>query len=194
MALRDQLTEDLKVAMRAGDTARRDTIRLIRSAIQTEEASRKAAASDAWKARVRPIVAERGFKSLEELLEDADQNRHNPDLPVFEEPPALSEPDLVQILQRQAKQRRDSIEAFQKAGREDLAAKEQGELDVIQSYLPQQMPREEIRALAEAAIAEVGAGGPKQMGAVMRVLMPRLAGRAEGREVQAVVTELLAKT
>jgi uncharacterized protein YqeY len=97
------------------------------------------------------------------------------------------------VLRQQAKQRRDSIEAYRKAAREDLAAKEEAELAVIEDYLPQRMSREEIRALAEAAIAEVGAEGPKQIGAVMRALMPRVGTRADGREVNSVVTELLGR-
>src|SRR5207237_7731931 len=114
-----------------------------------------------------------------------------PSLPRFTPPPPMTEADMEQVLSRQAKQRRDSIEAYRQAGREDLAAKEQAELDVIQAYLPQQMSREEIAALARAAIAEVGAEGPKQMGTVMRALMPRVGKRADGREVNAVVSELL---
>lgn len=104
----------------------------------------------------------------------------------------LDEGAILGILAKEAKQRRESIEEFRKGGREDLVAREEAQLAVIQQYLPQQMSREEIVEAARAAIAEVGARGPGDKGKVMPVLMKELRGRADGREINAVVTELLA--
>jgi uncharacterized protein YqeY len=98
---------------------------------------------------------------------------------------------LTQIA-RQVKQRRESIDAYKKAEREDLVAQEESELAVLQAYLPKQMSREEIVQAAREVIAEVGASGPGDKGKVMSVLVKRLAGRAEGREINEVVTEILA--
>ena len=105
---------------------------------------------------------------------------------------ALSEADVLTIVGKEAKQRRESIAEFEKADRRDLVEKEQAELEVLQSYLPAQVSRDEIAEAAREVIAEVGAGGPRDKGKVMPVLVGRLAGRAEGREINEVVTELLA--
>ena len=105
---------------------------------------------------------------------------------------ALSEADVLTIVSREAKQRRESIAEFEKADRRDLVEKERAELEVLQSYLPAQVSRDEIAEAAREVIAEVGADGPRDKGKVMPVLIGRLAGRAEGREINEVVTELLA--
>jgi len=146
MNLQLKLQEELKVALKAGDTVRRDTLRLLLSAIHYAE-------------------IEKG------------------------QPPA--DPDILGLLSREASKRRESIEAFTKGHRPDLVSREEAELKVILGYLPQPLSREEIFQAARKVIAEVGAQGPRDMGRVMKVLMPQLQGRAEGREVSAIVSELL---
>ena len=103
----------------------------------------------------------------------------------------LDDDGIIRVLGRQAQQRRDSIEAFSQGNRPDLVDKEKAELAVILEYLPQQMTSEEIRSVAARAIEEVGANGPQDMGKVMGKLMPEVRGKAEGQEVNAIVTELL---
>lgn len=100
--------------------------------------------------------------------------------------------EVLGVLAKQVKQRRESIEEFTRANRKDLADKEEAELRVLEAYMPAQMSREEVAREASAAIAESGARGPGDRGKVMAILMPRLAGRAEGRLANEVVTELLA--
>jgi uncharacterized protein YqeY len=144
--LRDQLRDDLKNAMRSGDTVRRDTIRLLEAAIKNAE------------------IEKRG-----ELDEDT----------------------VHQIIQKQLRQREDSIEQFEKGGRTDLADKERAEIVVLHAYLPAQMDRAAVLAAARAVIERTGAAGPGDKGKVMGPLMGELRGQADGRLVNEVVTELL---
>ena len=104
----------------------------------------------------------------------------------------LDEGAVLGVLAKEAKQRRESIEEFRKGRREDLVAREEAQLAFIDQYLPQQMTRDEIAEAARAVIAQVGASGPGDKGKVMPVLVNQLRGRADGREINAVVTELLA--
>ena len=103
----------------------------------------------------------------------------------------LTEEDVVAVLKKQAKQRRESIADYEAAGREDLVHEEKAQLALIESYLPAQMSREEIAVAAAEVIAELGAEGPQSTGQVMGQLMPRLKGMADGRLVNEVVRELL---
>jgi uncharacterized protein YqeY len=104
---------------------------------------------------------------------------------------ALTDEEIVGVLGRQAKMRRESIEAFAKGGRADLVSKETAELKVIESYLPKQLDRDEIAALARQAIAETGAAAPADQGKVMQKLMPQVKGKADGKLVAEVVGALL---
>ena len=104
----------------------------------------------------------------------------------------LGDPEVLAVIAKQVKQGRESIEEFKKGGRQDLVDKEAAEMKVLQAYMPPAISRDEIAAEARRVIEEVGARGPADKGKVMQALMPRLAGRAEGREINEVVTELLA--
>ena len=104
----------------------------------------------------------------------------------------LSDEEAVVALQREARQRRDSIAEYEKGGRSDLVEAEQAELAIISGYLPDELTVGELRAAAEAVIAEVGASGSGDLGKVMGPLMERVRGRADGRQVNALVRELLA--
>ena len=104
----------------------------------------------------------------------------------------LGDADILGIIAKEIRQRNESIEAFKQGKRDDLVAQEKAELAVLQEYLPPQMTREEIIAEARRIINEVGAQGPGDKGKVMPRLIAQLKGRADGREINAVVTELLA--
>ncbi len=103
----------------------------------------------------------------------------------------LDDEGITGVLVKQAQQRRESIEAYTQGERQDLADKEKAELEIIMSYLPEQMSREEIAAVVKRAIADTGAAGPQDMGKVMGRVMPEVRGKAQGREVNAIASELL---
>ncbi len=136
---------------------------------------------------------------LRDAMRDRDDNRrdtlrlvlaalHNAEIAAGHE---LDEGDVLGVLAKEAKQRRESIEEFGKADRQDLVSKEEAELAVISTYLPQQATRDEIMDAARRVVAETGAVGPRDLGKVMPVLMQQFRGRAEGRDVSEVVRELL---
>ena len=103
----------------------------------------------------------------------------------------LTDEELVAVLQKQAKQRVESIDAYQKGGRDDLVGKERNELEMIRGYLPAQMGEDQIKELARVAIQESGAVGITDMGKVMAALMPKVQGQADGSVVSRIVREIL---
>ena len=152
MSLKDQITEDMKTAMRAKDTARLGTIRLLLSACKQKEVDERVVLDDAM---------------------------------------------VVAIVDKLIKQRKDSIEAFEKAARQDLADIEKAELLVLQTYLPQRMSADEVlvevKAIVATLAAELGrAAGPADMGKVMGLVKAALAGKAEMSAVSAAVKTALA--
>jgi len=134
MSLKNQLTEDMKTAMKGGDKERLGVIRLINAAIKQRE--------------------------VDERIQ-------------------LDDTQVLGVLEKMLKQRRDSFAQFQAANRMDLADKENFEIGVIQGYLPQQLTPAEVDAIIAATIAEAGAAGPKDMGKVMGLVKPKVAGRTD---------------
>ena len=105
----------------------------------------------------------------------------------------LSDEDVLGVISKEVKQRRDSIEDFKKGGRDDLVAEAEAEIAVLMEYLPQQLSENEVRNLVKDAIVASGAASPKDMGKVMKELMPKVKGRADGKLVNGIVKELLAQ-
>jgi len=145
-ALQQKLTDDLKQAMKGGDTVKRSVIRLVMAAIKNAEIAKQKA------------------------LEDG---------------------DILSIIAKEIRQRKESIEAFKEGDRPELAANEEAEMAILKAYMPAQMSRDEIVAEARKVIEEVGAGGLGDKGKVMPQLIAKLKGKADGREINEVVTELL---
>ncbi|MCW5849969.1 MAG: GatB/YqeY domain-containing protein [Anaerolineae bacterium] len=170
--LQDRLAADLKTALREGDETRKITLRGVLAAFKKQADTKR---RDALLAEAR----RRGVDLTKEAVT------------VDEAEVALTEQDLLAVIQREVKQRRESIAEFTKGGRADLIRNEEAELAVLETYVPQPMSREEVAALARSVIQEVGATGPAQTGQVMKALMARLQGRADGRLVNEVVRDLL---
>jgi uncharacterized protein YqeY len=99
--------------------------------------------------------------------------------------------DVLEVIQTEAKSRRESIEQYKNGGRKDLADKEEAELKVLMAYLPEAMSESQLRELVQGTLQEVGAKGPQDMGRVMSALMPKIKGRVDGKQAQQVVQQLL---
>ena len=147
MNLKEQITEDMKTAMRAKDSGRLGTIRLLQAAMKQKEVDERITLDDAA---------------------------------------------IVAIIDKLVKQRKDSIEAFTKAGRQDLVDQESAELVILEAYLPARLSTEEIAAEVKAIVTELGAEGPGDMGKVMGAVKTRLAGKADMGAVSAAVKAALA--
>ena len=148
MSLKDQITEDMKTAMRAKEVTRLGTIRLLLAAIKQREVDERVVVDDAG---------------------------------------------VLAIVEKLIKQRKDSIEQFAKAGRDDLVAVEQAEMIILQDYLPEQLSDAEIGAAVSAAVTASGASGPQDMGKVIGILKPQLAGKADMGKVSGLVKAALAR-
>ena len=105
----------------------------------------------------------------------------------------LTDEEVIDVLSVNTKKIRDSIEQFGKGGREDLVIKEKAALEIISEYLPEQIGEEELRRIVKLAVEESGAESPQQMGLVMKIVMPKIKGRADGKLVSKLATEFLAK-
>jgi len=147
MSLKDQITDDMKAAMRAKESERLATIRL--------------------------LIAEIKRKEVDERIE-------------------LTDAQVLAVVEKMIKQRKDSITQFENGGRQDLADKEKAELTVLSAYMPAGLSDEEVAAEVAAAVAASGAAGPQDMGKVMGILKPKLAGRADMTAVSALVKKALA--
>jgi hypothetical protein len=146
MPLREQLNEDIKVAMKAREADKLAALRLLLAAVKQREVDERVTLDDAG---------------------------------------------VLSVIDRMLKQRKDSIAQFEKAGRQDLVDKEKLEVGVLSAYLPQQLGEEEIRAIVSEAVAATGARSPADMGKVMGVVKPKLAGRADMGKVSALVKAAL---
>lgn len=103
----------------------------------------------------------------------------------------LDDEGVLAVISKEVKQRRDSIEEFKKGGREDLVAQNEADIAILMEYLPAQLSKAEVKALVEEAVAAVGATGPKDMGKVMKELMPKVKGKADGKLVNQLVKEAI---
>jgi uncharacterized protein YqeY len=186
MGFKERLEADQREAMRSGQTLRLGTIRLLRTAIQNAEQARRKELTDALLQRKGAGQSGPDGNAAAVELTDAEVEE-------IARGATLTDQELVdKVVGREVKQRRDSIEQYRKAGRQDLVDQEEGELHVLLAYLPEQLSEVEIEALARATIGEVSAQGPRDMGKVMGRLTPQLWGKADMGAVSQIVRRLLA--
>jgi uncharacterized protein YqeY len=145
-SLKDKLNNDLRQALKSGDTTKRNVIRLVLAAVNNAEIAKQA---------------------------------------------KLTDGDILGVFQKEVRQRQESITAFKQGNRPDLVAIEEAEMAVLQTYLPQQASHDEILVAAKRIIEETGARGPADKGKVMPKLIAEFKGKADGRDINAVVSELL---
>ena len=148
MTLRDRLHDDTAAAMRSGDALRRDTLRMVQSAIYNLEKAKKV---------------------------------------------TLTEDEITGVVTHAVKTRRESVEAFRKGGREDLASKEEAEIAILVGYLPESLTDDELRALVAEGVAATGAASARDLGKVMGWLSPKIRGRADGKVASGLVAQALAR-
>ncbi len=158
-----KLNDDLKQSMRERNEIKTSTLRLLLSAIKYAELKKQDAEFNK-----RPDVTD--LKGI-----------------------TLSEADILGVVAKEVKQREESIEAYKQGHRQDLVDRETAELNILKTYLPQQLSQEEIAAEARQTIAEVGAKGPSDKGKVMPKIMAKLKGKADGKKINDIVSELLSK-
>ena len=177
-SLKDKLNNDLKQALRDGDKVKLGTIRMIISAAKNAESAKKAKL-------VNETAKKAGITDLNKMDFSAAQ------IAEIAKQAELTDADILTVLAKEITQRRESIEAYKQGNRPDLVAVEEAELNVLLAYAPKQANREEVAAVAQRIIAEVGAHGPGDKGKVMPKVIAELKGKADGKEINAVVTELL---
>jgi uncharacterized protein YqeY len=158
--------------VKARDDVRRDTLRFVLAAVRNEEVARRQAAID--------DLIKKGVAEPDRAVW---LTEHTPD--------KLNDDAVRDVLKRQIKMRRDSIEAFTKGARAELAANEQAQLDVIAGYLPAQLDEAAVEAAVRKAISDTGAAGPKDMGKVIAAVRAAVGDQAEGRVVSAVAQRVL---
>lgn len=147
-ALQIRITEDIKQAMKAGDTVKRDTLRMLLSSVKNAANTKLA---------------------------------------------TLDEAEVVAVVAKDVKSHLESIDAYKKGNRPDLVAKEEAEMAILKKYMPAQVSRDEIINVVKEVIAAIGAKGPGDKGKVMQQVMPKLKGKAEGKDINEVVMQLLSQ-
>ncbi|KKT86710.1 MAG: hypothetical protein UW86_C0024G0011 [Microgenomates group bacterium GW2011_GWA1_Microgenomates_45_10] len=161
--LKDQLKEDQKNALKSGDSARRTLLGMVMSAIKNKELEKRGKLA----------------KTISDLAKiDAESQ--------------LNDEEIIAVIASEVKRRKDSAAEFEKGGRPELAESEKKEIEILTSYLPEQISDEELKSLVQKAISLTGASSPKDMGKVISAVMAEVKGKADGQRVSATVKSLLA--
>jgi len=164
MFLKQKFQSDLTEAMKNKEELKSSVLRMLLAAINSKETEKR---TKIWKAKPESSVVE------------------------LEKESNLTDEETIDVVSSEIKKRKEAIELFQKGGKQDLAGKEKKEAEMLQKYLPEQLPEEEVKKLVQEAIVKVGAKGQKDMGKVMGILTPEIKGKADMGLVSKLVKELL---
>jgi len=163
MTLKEKIQQDFKEAFKGKEEVKVSTFKILQSEIRNAEIAKKT-----------------------KMAKDGDVT----DIEVKSQ---LNDEEVVHVVAKEAKKRKDAMEIYKKEGRDDLFKREESELAVLSSYLPEQLPEDEIRKIAEEAVRDSGATGPEDMGKIMKVLIPKVKGKADGALVNNIVKEVMIK-
>lgn len=183
MNIQEQLQQDLKTAMRAGEKLRVDVIRMALAALKNAQMAQVKAAYDA----AMPDEADNDDDAPDEAAPSAPTVAIDRNV-------ALSEAVMQETIAKEVKRRHDAAELYHKGGRADLAAQEEQEAAILEAYLPRQLTAEELRPLLAEAVRATGASGMADMGKVMPALMQQFKGRADGRLISQLAREILGQS
>ncbi|MCR4284006.1 MAG: GatB/YqeY domain-containing protein [Parcubacteria group bacterium] len=163
MILKEKIQQDFKEAFKNKEDVKISTFKILQSEIRNAE------------------IAKKTKMAKEGVTEDIDSKSQ------------LDDEEVVQVISKEAKKRKDAMEIYKKEGRNELFEREESELAVLVSYLPEQLSEDEIRKIVEESVRDSGATGPQDMGKIMKVLMPKVKGKADGNLVNSIVKEVMIK-
>ncbi len=164
--MKQNIQNDATEALKSGDQLKAGSLRMLSAAITTKEKEKRYKVS-----KQKPEATE------QYLIKES----------------ALTDEETIEVISSEIKKRRDAIALYEKGNRQELADKEKKEIEILQKYLPEQLPEEELKKLIEESIAKTGAKEMKDMGKIMASLMPKVKGKAENSEISRIVKELLNK-
>jgi len=164
--LKEKLQADIKEALKAGNSQKRTLLGMVMSSVKNREFDKRA--------KVSKTTGETDAAKLDEAAK-------------------LNDEEVLETIASEIKKRKDSVEQFEKGGRPELAAQEKQEIDILMTYMPEQMSEESVREEIKKAIASTGAAGPKDMGKVMGMVSPKIKGKFDGSRASAIVKEELSK-
>ena len=176
MSLKEKIQQDLEVALREKQEAALSVLRMLKSEVVNREKEKR-----------YKLTKEKSQAELEKMGKESKEAKE------LETKSQLSDEEIIEVISSQIKKGKESIEAFEKGAREDLAKKERSQIEILRKYLPEQMSEDEIKKIVQEAVKKTGATQIKDMGKVMGIITPQLKGKADMSQVSKLVKEILSQ-